>query len=68
MKIGSHKDIFKPSLLKSTAVFLVFVFAWMNMGLYQAVYAATTSRNQHPAARKNIPTPSPLAGEGRGEG
>ena len=35
--IGFHKDVFKPSLLKSTAVFLVFVFAWTNMGLYQAV-------------------------------
>ena len=45
--IGFHKDIFKPSLLKSIAVFLVFVFAWTNMGLYQAVYAATTSSSQH---------------------
>ena len=50
--VGFHKDVFKPSLLKSTAVFLVFVFAWTNMGLYQAVYAATTSSNQHPAAQK----------------
>ncbi len=42
-KIGFHKDVFKPSLLKSTAVFLVFVFAWTNMGLYHAVYASTTN-------------------------
>ena len=42
--IGFHKDIFKPSLLKSTAVFLVFVFAWTNMGLYQVVYAAESSK------------------------
>ncbi len=33
-KIGFHKDIFKPSLLKSTAAFLVFVFAWTNLGIY----------------------------------
>jgi hypothetical protein len=37
MKIGFHKDIFKPSLSKSIAVFLVFVFAWTNLGLYQVV-------------------------------
>ena len=38
-RTGSHKDIFKPSLSKSTAVFLVFVFAWTNLGIYQVVYA-----------------------------
>jgi chromosome segregation ATPase len=46
-KIGFHKDVFKPSLLKSTAVFLVFVFAWTNMGIYQVVYAATTEHTQN---------------------
>ncbi len=39
-RIGFHKGVFRPSLLKSIAVFLVFVFAWTNMGIYQAVYAA----------------------------
>ena len=45
MKIGFHKDIFKPSLLNSAAVFLVFVFAWTNLGIYQAVYAAKNSKD-----------------------
>ncbi len=43
--VGFHKDVFKPSLLKSTAVFLVFVFAWTNLGIYQAVYAAENSKD-----------------------
>ncbi|MCL4479387.1 MAG: transglutaminase-like domain-containing protein [Deltaproteobacteria bacterium] len=50
MKIGSNKDIFKPSLLKSTAVFLVFIFAWTNLGIYQVVYAATTNSGEHQVA------------------
>ena len=51
--VGFHKDVFKPSLLKSTAVFLVFVFAWTNMGLYQAVYAAENSKESK--ASSSIP-------------
>ncbi len=73
--IGFHKDVFKPSLLKSTAVFLVFVFAWTNMGLYQVVYAATTSSSQHQVANTapSVPSPDPSPawvppGEGQGEG
>ena len=61
--IGFHKDIFKPSLLKSTAVFLVFVFAWTNLGIYQAVYAATTSSSQHPGASRAGTTSLSLRGE-----
>ncbi len=54
MKIGFHKDIFKPSLLKSTAVFLVFVFAWTNLGIYQAVYAATNSTGIKGSGAKGV--------------
>ncbi len=43
-KVGFHKDVFKPSLLKSIAVFLMFVFAWTNLGIYQAVYAAKSTK------------------------
>ncbi|MCL4479262.1 MAG: transglutaminase [Deltaproteobacteria bacterium] len=50
MKIGFHKDVFKPSLLKSTAVFLIFVFAWTNLGIYQVVYAATANSGEHQVA------------------
>ncbi|MCL4479383.1 MAG: transglutaminase [Deltaproteobacteria bacterium] len=50
MKIGFHKDIFKPSLLKSIAVFLIFVFAWTNLGIYQVVYAATANSGEHQVA------------------
>ncbi len=72
MKIGFHKDVFKPSLLKSTAVFLVFVFVWTNMGLYQAVYAATTSSSQHRVAsneeniNKGLSISPPDKGDARG--
>ena len=44
-RIGFHTDVFKPSLLKSTAVFLVFMFAWTNLGIYQVVYAAENSKD-----------------------
>ncbi len=45
-KIGFHKDVFKPSLIKSIAVFLVFVFAWTNLGIYQVVYATESSNDE----------------------
>jgi hypothetical protein len=68
MKIGFHKDIFKPSLLKSTAVFLVFVFAWSNMGIYQVVYAFESSgvQDTEPYTKENPPL-SPF-GKGGGKG
>lgn len=60
--IGFHKDVFKPSLLKSIAVFLVFVFAWTNLGIYQVVYAATTSNSQHPAVSSERNNSKELSG------
>jgi hypothetical protein len=55
MKIGFRKDIFKPSLSKSIAVFLVFVFAWTNMGIYQVVYAFESSgvQDTEPYTKEN---------------
>ena len=45
-RIGLCKDVFKPSFLKSIAVFIVIAFAWTNLGIYQAVYAAITGTSQ----------------------
>ena len=43
--VGFHKDVFKPSLLKSTAVFLVFVFAWTIIAFYQIECTGTCRAN-----------------------
>jgi len=73
MKIGFRKDIFKPSLLKSIAVFLVFVFAWTNLGFYQAVYAATNGvkssgvQDTEPYTKENSPLSPFVKGGGKGD-
>jgi len=78
MKIGFHKDIFKPSLSKSIAVFLVFVFAWTNLGFYQVVYAATNGvkrsgvgssgvQDTEPYTKENPPLSPFVKGRGKGD-